>query len=226
MPPQVAALVNSFTWLDWAVIAVVAAFVLDGYRRGLIFGVLDLFSAVAGYAIAALGYAPLSAEIVRRTSVPAPLAVVAAFLVLLLLGQQVYGFLVNALARLAPPLPRVLGPIQRTEKALGILPGALKGAAALGAVLVPLVVLPLAPALSRTILEAPVAGRLVSLWVNDAPRLWSSMPYLKDLRGPTLDLITPADGPVERLPPGPLGPVVPRLDARPLPGDGDSPAPS
>lgn len=202
---ELVGLARGFTWLDWTVLAVIALSAVRGTRRGLLVGVLDLLSVVVAYGVAVVGYQPAADLLVQRGGVPGPLASIAAFLGLLVLGQMAYGLLVNTLLLLARPLLRGVRPLWEVDRLLGVLPGALKGLITVSVLLLPFTLLPLLPDLSAAIERSTVASRLVGLAANEAPQLWARLPFARDVALPGPDLLTPLRDPAgSPLPGGPL----------------------
>ncbi|HEX2186478.1 MAG TPA: CvpA family protein, partial [Chloroflexota bacterium] len=133
-------LARQLTWVDWAVLLTVIAFTVGGMGRGFVAGALDLLSIVATLGIALLGYRQGAELLLGVVSMPSAVANLSAFLGLLLLGQAAYSIVANLLLGLVRPL---LWPLAPLDRALGAIPGAIKGVAAAALALLPFTLFPL-----------------------------------------------------------------------------------
>src|SRR5690349_13268622 len=105
-----------------------AASALDGTRRGLLLGALDLLAALVGLGIAFVFERPVGDAIVDLfPALGSALAHVAAFLVLLIAIQVVIGATVG---RVIWAVVRLLarGPLGGLDRVLGVAPGLIRGA--------------------------------------------------------------------------------------------------
>jgi uncharacterized membrane protein required for colicin V production len=161
-------LARQLTWVDWAVLVTVLVFTVGGMGRGFLAGVLDLLSIVASLGVAVLGYQQAAALLLDRVPIPSAVANLAAFVGLLLLGQAAYSVVANLLLGLVRPL---LWPLAPLDRALGAVPGAIKGVAAAALALLPFALFPLIPDVSAAIERSTLGSRLVAAAVGAAPAL-------------------------------------------------------
>jgi uncharacterized protein YkwD/uncharacterized membrane protein required for colicin V production len=148
-------------WLDWLVVAMLALSALEGTRRGLLLGALDLLGAAVGFGVAIVGERPVGNAL--NGYVPAlapPVAHLVAFLGLLI-GVQIVisatvGGLVAAAARFVAFTP--LGVVDRF---FGMVPGLVRGLITVTLLLLPFALLPLLPSVSQALQQSAVADRLV-----------------------------------------------------------------
>jgi uncharacterized protein YkwD len=197
---------RQLTWIDWAVLLTVIAFTVGGMGRGFFAGALDLLSIVVSLGIALLGYRQGAELLLGAVSVPSAVANLAAFLGLLLLGQAAYSVVANLLLRLVRPL---LWPLAPLDRALGAIPGAIKGVALAALALLPFTLFPFMPDVSAAIERSTLGSRLVAAAVSAAPALEERLG--RDL-SPGLSFLTPPQteegmridlGPVGELAPDP-----------------------
>ncbi|HMQ35877.1 MAG TPA: CvpA family protein [Chloroflexaceae bacterium] len=111
-------------WIDLLLLALVLLGALNGARRGLVLGVIDLLGWVAGLALALSFAEPLGAWLAPRVPWPAAWSTPVAFLGIFLLSGVVAAALAGAVAAW---LHKGRG-AQGAERALGVLPGLLAGA--------------------------------------------------------------------------------------------------
>ncbi|MBV9132652.1 MAG: CvpA family protein, partial [Chloroflexi bacterium] len=117
----------ALNWLDGVVLLVLLVSALDGLRRGLLLGVLDLAAAAAGVVFAVIFERPVGEWLASTvSSVPSALAQLAAFLGILILVQVVIGATVG---RLFVAIVRVLTRIGLggLDRLLGLVPGLARG---------------------------------------------------------------------------------------------------
>jgi uncharacterized protein YkwD len=206
----------NLNWLDWIVVLLLVVSALEGTRRGLLLGSLDLLAAVVAVVIAMLVERQLGDELAARVpALPAGLAHLAAFLVVLIVVQWLIGAtvgrLVLALSRGVSSTP--LGPVDRL---LGLAPGLLRGLVIVTLFLLPFALLPLVPAVSQGIEQSSLANRLVAAALQLMPPIEARLG--QDLQGglPALVVAPPEaeDETTRPLPAGPpVGDLVPDPDA-------------
>jgi membrane protein required for colicin V production len=111
------------TWVDWAIVIVLASAVLGGLQQGFLRSVFSLFGLFAGLALAAWNYAGLAALIVPFVPVE-PVADTIAFLVIAIAVMGVAGFVGQVVAKTIHRMG--LGCLDRLAgAAFGLLQGAL-----------------------------------------------------------------------------------------------------
>jgi len=165
-------LLAQLNWVDWAVILLVLAYAVAGVARGLLWGSLDLAGGVATLAVAALGYRYAADLIQRVADVPRMLATIVGFLALTVLAQIVYAALVHGLLGPRRPLPE---PLATLDRALGAVPGLVKGALLVTFILLPFALFPLVPSVSAAIELSALASRMVAAVVATTPEVEALM---------------------------------------------------
>ncbi len=163
--------VPQLNWVDWLVVAIVVLSTAAGVGRGFLLGALDLASMVVSLAVAMAGYGALTDLLVRLTPVPRALATLFAFLLLLLVAQLVYAWVVRAVLRVVRPLLLLLLPLGCVNQGLGVVPGAVKGALVSVVLLLPFALFPLAPPVSAAIERSAIGSQLLSAAIGRATDL-------------------------------------------------------
>jgi len=198
-------------WLDWLVVLLLILSAANGTRRGFLVGTLDLVSAAVALGVAFVWERPVGDSIVRLVpAVPLPLAHIGAFLVLLFVLQAVID---ATLGRLVWGVVRALafGPLGALDRALGAVPGLIRGVVMVTLLLLSFALLPLVPSVSTAIQQSTLANRLVAAALQVAPAVEARLG--QDLEGglPALVVAPPEteDETARPLRPGPVGDLEP-----------------
>lgn len=195
-----------FNWLDWLIVVVLALSAVDGLRRGLLLGVLDLLSAAVGLGVALVaerGVGDWLASVIPAVS-PA-LAHLAAFVLLVIVVQvaisATLGRLVMAVAGAVAD-----GPLGGVDRLLGLLPGLVRGVITVALLLLPFALVPFAPLISQGIEQSTLGSRLVVAVLQVTPSVEARLG--QDLEGglPSL-VVAPPESDVEAERPLPIGSV-------------------
>ncbi|MHB1160499.1 MAG: CvpA family protein [Chloroflexota bacterium] len=168
-------LFRQLNWVDWLILLALLGYLAAGVRRGFVMGILDLLGMVVSLAAGVLGYRQLSALVLQWVEVPSAIATLGAFLLLVLIAQAIYSAIVNLVFRIGRPIVLLLGPLYLLDRALGALPGLVKGLIFATLVLLPFALFPLVPQLSAGIERSSMGSRLVVAAVDAAPGLESLM---------------------------------------------------
>jgi uncharacterized protein YkwD len=205
--------VTDLNWLDWLVMLVLALTAVNGTRRGLLIGTLDLVSAAVAIAVALVAERPVVDGLVRLVpSIAAALAHLAAFVTLLLIVEAVidatFGRLVSVVVRAL-----AFGALGTLDRLLGLVPGLIRGLVMVTLLLVPFALLPVVPSISEAIRQSSVVRRLVEGALEVAPAVQARLG--QDIEGGLTAVIVappvPEDdttrplrgGPVDQLEPDP-----------------------
>jgi len=201
---------SALNWLDWLVLGLLALTALEGIRRGLLLGALDVVAAGAGLVVALLIERHLGNALVELVpSVQPALAHLAALLASLIVVQMVIsatlGRLVLAVARAVAGSP--LAPLDRL---LGVAPGLFRGAVTITLFLLPFALVPFFPYVSQGIEQSSLANRLVGAALELMPSIEGSLG--QDLEGglPSL-VVAPPEAESETTRPLPIGPPAGEL---------------
>ncbi len=162
-------ILQGLNWIDWVLLLIVAGYALAGVRRGFAFGVLDLAGMAVSLGAAVLGYRQVSDLILRAAHLPGAVVYVGTFLGIVILTQVVFSTVVRLLFRLSGPLLVALGPISFLDRALGVIPGAVKGIIVSTLLLLPFALFPLIPQVSAGLERSSLASSLVAHAVDTAP---------------------------------------------------------
>jgi uncharacterized protein YkwD/uncharacterized membrane protein required for colicin V production len=203
-------------WLDWMIVLLLLISAVEGTRRGLLLGTLDLLAAAIGVVIALLVERPLGDEIAARVPLlPAALAHLGAFLVVLLAVQVLIGRTVGSLTL---ALARGMGRSRLgcADRLLGLAPGLVRGLIVVTLCLLPFALVPILPVVSDAIEQSSLANRLVAGALQLMPPIETRLG--QDLQGGLPNLVVaPADAESETTRPLPVGPpvgdLVPDADA-------------
>jgi uncharacterized protein YkwD len=197
---------RALNWLDWVILGLLLISALEGMRRGLLLGALDLFAAAVALGVAIVGERPLGEWIDGvLPSVSSALAHLAAFLFLLVLVQV----LISAtLGRIVLTIARFIagGPLGFVDRLLGAGPGLVRGGITITLFLLPFALLPLLPSVSQAIEQSSLADRMVSSALEFMPSVESRLG--QDLEGglPSLVVAPPEQTETETERPLPVGP--------------------
>ena len=198
-------LVAELNWLDWVVILLLVIGALDGIRRGLLLGALDLAAAAVGLAAAILLERPTGDWLSRLApAVPSALAHLAAFLAVLVIVQVLLGATIGRLiAALVGALDRT--PLGGVDRLLGLAPGVVRGVIIVTLFLLPFALVPLLPSVSQAIEQSTLADRLVGTALQVTPLVEARLG--QDLQGGLAGLVVaPPEAESETSKPLPLGP--------------------
>lgn len=200
-----------FNWLDWLIVLFLALSAVDGTRRGLLLGVLDLVSAAVALGIALVAERGLGDWVAEAVPALSPaLAHLAAFVFLLFAVQIAFAMTLGRMVTLAA---RAIadGPVGGLDRLLGLLPGLVRGMVTLAVVLVPFALVAFVPSISQAIDESSLGNRLVVLVLQVMPSVEARLG--QDLEGglPSLVVAPPeSDVATERpLPIGSIGDLAP-----------------
>lgn len=166
---------QQLNWIDWGILLILALHTVSGLRRGFVMGALDLLGMVFSLGAAILGYRQVAALVLEVAEVPRAVAILGAFLGLVLLAQIAYSIVVNTLFRMGRPLMILLGPLLVIDRGLGTIPGIVKGLVFATLLLLPFALYPLVPQVTAGIERSSLASQLVARAVGAAPGLESLM---------------------------------------------------
>jgi uncharacterized protein YkwD len=205
---------NQFNWLDWLIVALLIASTVEGTRRGLLLGSLDLLGAAVGIVVAMLVERPLGNQVSARVpALPTALVHLGAFLVVLVLVQMAIG---GTLGRLVVALSNGIArsPLGCVDRLLGVLPGLARGLIFATLSLLPFALVPLLPQVSDGIEQSSLGGRLVASALQLMPPVEARLG--QDLQGGLPGLVVaPPEAESETTRPLPVGPPVGNLVADP-----------
>jgi len=189
---------------------------LDGTRRGLLLGTLDLLAAAVAFVAALVAERPLGERLM--TLLPAlspPLAHLVAFLAVLVGVQMVTGLTLGRLV-LAVARGVAAGPLAGLDRLLGILPGVVRGALTIALFLLPFALVPFVPSVSQGIEQSTLANRLVAAALEALPSVEATFGQDIEAGLPSL-VVAPPEAEGESARPLPVGPppgdLVPEADA-------------
>lgn len=168
-------LLQRLNWVDFAILLILLAYMLTGIRRGLVLGVLDLVGMVVSLGAAVLGYRQLADLILGFAQIPRAVAVLGAFLALVIVAQVIFSAIINLLFHLSRPLLGLFGPLSVVDHALGPVPGFIKGLIFCTLLLLPFAFYPLVPQVSAAVERSAIGSRLVAGAVDAAPNLETLM---------------------------------------------------
>jgi uncharacterized protein YkwD len=201
-------------WLDVLVLALLVVSAIDGMRRGLLLGVLDLLAAAAAVGIALLLERPVGDWLAAEGPGVAPtLAHVGAFLAVLVAVQ----FAIAAtLGRLFVAIVGAISvtPLGWLDRVGGLAPGFLRGLIVITLFLLPFALVAWVPAISQGIQQSTVATRLVASALEVMPVVEARLG--QDLQGGLTGLVVaPPEAEGESSRPLPLGPPAGELTPDP-----------
>lgn len=164
-------LAEQMTWLDWAVLGLLAVFIASGVQRGLMLGLIDLAGVVVSLTVAVMLYQPTAQRLGALLSLPISLLSVVGFLALALLAQVLYALIINGVFHVTWRLWGSLSGLTLVDRALGSVPGVVKGTVLATILLLPFALFPIVPPMSASIERSVVASRLVGLAMEQVPRV-------------------------------------------------------
>jgi uncharacterized protein YkwD len=208
---------GQLNWLDGIVLLLVLISALDGMRRGLLLGTLDLAAAAAGVIVAAIWERPVGEWLARTiTAVPTPLAHLVAFLIILVLVQALIGATVGRV------IVAIVGALERTplgglDRLLGLAPGFVRGVITVTLFLLPFALGPWVPSVSQGIEQSTVANRMVFSALQLMPTIEARLGQDLQSDGLASLVVAPPEAESDTTQPLPLGPpagdLVPDPDA-------------
>jgi uncharacterized membrane protein required for colicin V production len=205
---------TQFNWLDWIIVLLLLIGAVEGTRRGLLLGTLDLLGAAVGVAVAVIVERPFGDEIAARVpGIPAAAVHLGAFLVVLIMVQMLIG---STLGRATFAAARGLdrSPLGCVDRLLGLAPGLIRGLIIITLVLLPFALVPILPAVSDGIEQSSLANRLVAGALQLMPPIEARLG--QDLQGGLPGLVVaPPEAESETMRPLPVGPPVGNLDPDP-----------
>jgi uncharacterized protein YkwD/uncharacterized membrane protein required for colicin V production len=208
---------GQLNWLDGIVLLLLLISALDGMRRGLLLGALDLAAAAAGVIVAAILEGPVGEWLARTvTALPTALGHLAAFLIILIVVQVVIGATVGRV------VVAIVGALDRTplgglDRLLGLAPGLVRGVITVTLFLLPFALGPWVPSLSQGIEQSTVANRLVFGALQVMPAVEATLGQDLQSGGLASLVVAPPEAESDTSQPLPLGPpsgdLVPDADA-------------
>lgn len=209
---------SSLSPLDYLLLITLGVFALDGLRRGLVLGALELVGIGLTLAAAVSLYPFVGTLLTEQVELPGPIANVVAFLTLVALGAGLTT-LVGALVRSAVrPVMATLPPVRLLDAFGGLAPGFVKGAVVIALFAAGIRALPMATELKRVFDESSVITRTAPLGALVAPDL----PPLLGRLGLDLTVLAPppqapaSPGRTIQLPPNLKPTLDPAAEARML----------
>jgi uncharacterized protein YkwD/uncharacterized membrane protein required for colicin V production len=198
-------------WLDWLVLLLLALSAANGTRRGFLIGTLDLVSAAFALGAAFVLERPVADGLVRLLPSVAPaLAHIGAFLVLLFVVLAVVDATLGRLVWLAVRA-LAFGPLGALDRALGVVPGLVRGVVMIALLLLPFALLPVVPSVSDAVQDSSLANRLVLGALQVTPVIEARLG--QDLEGGLPGLVVappePQDDTTRPLRAGPVGALEP-----------------
>jgi uncharacterized protein YkwD/uncharacterized membrane protein required for colicin V production len=183
---------------------------IEATRRGLLLGTLDLLGAAVGVVVAMVVERPLGDQIAAGVpAVPAALAHLGAFLVVLIAVQMLIG---ATLGRVMFALAAAVagGPLGCIDRALGLAPGFIRGLILVTLFLLPFALVPILPLVSESIEESSLASRLVAGALQLMPPIEARLG--QDLQGGLPGVVVaPPEAESDATRPLPVGPPVGNL---------------
>jgi uncharacterized protein YkwD len=168
---QAAAALSGFNPVDIVLVVFLALYALDGMRRGFIAGALGLVGIFLTLLVAVRA-APTAGEILAASlNMPAALANVAGFFVVLIVAQIVVVVAVKFILAALKPVRLVLAPIMVIDHALGFIPGLVQAAIIATLVLTPLQLFPIVPQISVALEGSTLAREVPRRVMALAPQL-------------------------------------------------------
>src|SRR5579864_8235658 len=142
---------GDLNWLDWVLLLLLLLFALDGIRRGLLLGALDLIGAAVGLVVATVVERPAGDWLSQELPSFAPaLAHLTVFLAALVLVQMLVGGTVGRLL-LAVVVAMSRTPLAGLDRLLGLAPGLIRGVITVTLFLLPFALVPWIPSISQGI---------------------------------------------------------------------------
>jgi uncharacterized protein YkwD/uncharacterized membrane protein required for colicin V production len=187
---------------------------VEGTRRGLLLGTLDQLGAAVGVVVAMVVERPLGDEIVARVpGLPAALAHLGAFLVVLIVVQMLIGSTLGR-ATFAAARGIARSPLGCVDRLLGLGPGFVRGLIIVTLVLLPFALVPILPVVSKGIEQSSLGNRLVAGALQLMPPIEARLG--QDLQSGLPGLVVaPPEAESETTRPLPVGPPVGNLDPDP-----------
>lgn len=164
-------ILQSLNWVDWALLLILAGYMLAGIRRGFVMGTLDLLGMVVSLGTAVLGYRQVSSMVPQVGQIPRAIAIIGAFLGIVIMAQLVFSAVIRLLFHLSRPLLAVFSPLSFLDRSMGPIPGLTKGLIFSTLLLLPFALYPLVPQISAGVERSALGSRLAAAAVNTAPDL-------------------------------------------------------
>lgn len=145
-------------WVDLSIIAIFLLYMIEGIRRGFIEQTLELVGFFLTILISLLLYQPFSVWVSANTGVEGLAAQPVAFLVLWVVFQILYSFLLQALYPLIPPKFRANMP----NKLAGLIPAFFKAFIFISVLLTLIILLQVPSKLKSEITDSTIGSRFVA----------------------------------------------------------------
>lgn len=155
-------------WVDLAILVEISFYLLGGWRRGFLLGVLDLGGLLLSFFVSLKFYPILGELLVINFSLPKGISNAAGFLLCGLITEIILSALINFLFQKSYPgltskfkKKKILGSIQRFDKILGFIPVLGEALIFTAFILILLVTLPIQGAVKKDIVSSKIGGSLV-----------------------------------------------------------------
>jgi len=197
--------VGPLNWLDIVLLVLLLIFALDGVRRGLLLGALDLLGAAAGFGVGIVVERPAGDWLSQTLpTLSPPLAHLAVFLAALVLVQMLIGASIGRLL-VAAVVAMSRTPLGGLDRLLGLAPGLVRGVITVTLFLLPFALVPWVPSISQGIEQSTLGNQLVGSALQLMPIVEASLG--QDLQGGLAGFVTaPPEAESDTLKPLPLGP--------------------
>jgi uncharacterized protein YkwD/uncharacterized membrane protein required for colicin V production len=196
---------GQLNWLDVVVLVLLLMFALDGIRRGLLLGVLDLLGAAAGLGVGIVAERPGGDRLAEALPALSPaLAHLIVFLAALVLVQMLIGASIGRLL-MAVVVAIARTPLGGLDRLLGLAPGLVRGVITVTLFLLPFALVPWVPSISQGIEQSTLGNQLVGSALQIMPTVEANLG--QDLQGGLAGFVTaPPEAESDTVKPLPLGP--------------------
>jgi len=160
----------SFNWVDYLILAVLAAHAYEGYFVGFVRALLDLANFVISFLLGLKFYGFFAGILIHKLSIPAGFSDAIGFFIIVFSTEIIFGIFIKYFLYFHHP--PTLGKLNRL---LGILPGILSGTILVSFVLILIVAMPLSASLKHSVSSAKVGNYLLANaqgWENSVNKVF------------------------------------------------------
>lgn len=157
--------------IDAALLLILALFVMNGVRRGLVSSLAGLTSLALSVVLAIKFYGPAAELLLQRWQLSGFIVNIIGFFAVLVSSQILFAVVLAVAASMLRPLRPWLGPLIAADHLLGAVPGLLRGTIVAALLLTPLHILPLSNNVQQMVDESALVSHLTRTTAAALPQL-------------------------------------------------------
>ena len=146
-------------WVDLIIILVILFYLLGGWGRGFILGIIDLGGFLLSFISALKFYSFFGGLLAANFTLPRGIANAIGFLLCGLFAEMIFSFLINLLAQKI--YPKIMAKWKKVDRIAGVIPALGEAIIFIAFILTLFIALPIQGAIKKSIVSSKIGGPLV-----------------------------------------------------------------